>query len=160
MDVTVGSSSVLPLFMPVFILEFPRFGANFRVFVCGWSGRVGGERHTSPLKAYVTSGAVVTAVLSTLPLNPLHVFAAAGTVGAAAACLLPLLRRYIKTLERAHVLQRLRARVDGRSMRQHVSATYKDPLTPLIDIPPPLRLIADDVHLPPPPPSPLPLPPL
>ena len=69
LDVTVASSNIRPLFMPVFILEFPRFGANFRVFVCGSTGRVGGEAHTSPLKAYVASGTVVTAVLSSLPLD-------------------------------------------------------------------------------------------
>jgi hypothetical protein len=69
LDVTVVSSNIRPLFMPVFILEFPRFGANFRVFVCGSTGRVGGETHMSPLKAYVASGTVVTAVLSSLPLD-------------------------------------------------------------------------------------------
>jgi hypothetical protein len=51
LDLSVRSSKVQPLFMPVFILEFPRFGANFRVFVCGCTGRVGGEAHFSPLKA-------------------------------------------------------------------------------------------------------------
>jgi hypothetical protein len=73
LDMNVRSSRIQPLYMPVFILEFLRFGANFRVFVCGLTGRVGGESHFSPLKAYVASGAVVTAVLSSLPLNLLCV---------------------------------------------------------------------------------------
>ena len=43
LDVSVGSSSLRPLFMPVFILEFPRFGQNFRVFVGrgGYFERIG-----------------------------------------------------------------------------------------------------------------------
>jgi hypothetical protein len=84
LDLSVSSSKVLSLFMPVYIFEFPRFGANFRVFVCGSTGQVGGETHFSPLKAYVAllplffcnilrryivSGAVVTATLASLPLN-------------------------------------------------------------------------------------------
>ena len=73
LDVNVVRSSVQPTFMPVFILEFPRFGANFRVFVCGSTGRVGGEQHISPLKAYVVSGAAVAATLSSLPLSLLCV---------------------------------------------------------------------------------------
>jgi hypothetical protein len=72
LDVLVETSKLQPLFMPVFILEFPRFGANFRVFVCGATGRVGGESHTSPLKAYLASATAVTATLSTLPLDLLY----------------------------------------------------------------------------------------
>ena len=71
LDVSVVNSSVQPTFMPVFILEFPRFGANFRVFVCGSTGRVGGETHISPLKAYLLSGAAVAATLLSLPLPSL-----------------------------------------------------------------------------------------
>ncbi len=69
LDVNVTSSKLQPVYMPVFILEFSRFGANFRVFVCGATGQVGGESHTSPLKAYIVTGAAVTTTLSSLPLD-------------------------------------------------------------------------------------------